>query len=271
MEVSTQTSEASVTADDDTFTTPSPMARKPLTVLYQDAHIVAIDKPPGLLVHRSPLDKRETQFAVQTLRDQIGRHVFPAHRLDRPTSGVLLFSFDGKIAASLGEQMMSKQVHKEYHAIVRGYVQGTGAIDYALKYRFDKIADKHRRQQPLPQQATTLYSAVNCYELPYPVGKYQTARYSLVKLNPTTGRKHQLRRHMVHIRHPIIGDTTHGDGKQNKFMQHTFNFKNLALTCTQMGFYHPVNGKWMTVSANMHDNMVNTLKAWREYEVPRNS
>lgn len=240
---------------------------KPLNVLYQDSHIIAIDKPAGLLVHRSPIDKKETRFAVQTLRDQIGRHVFPAHRLDRPTSGVLLFSFDGKIAARLGEQMMGKQVLKEYHAIVRGYVRGTGMIDYALKYRFDKIADKHRRQQPLPQQATTVYSAIKHFELPFPVGKYQTARYSLVKLNPTTGRKHQLRRHMAHIRHPIVGDTTHGDGKQNKFMQNAFNFRNLALTCSQMGFYHPVNGKWMTVSANMPDTMMNTLNAWRPFEV----
>ena len=255
------------TNEDEARTQSDPLQGKPLNVLYQDAHIVAIDKPPGLLVHRSPIDKKETQFAVQTLRDQIGRHVFPAHRLDRPTSGVLLFSFDGKIAASLGEQMMSKQVHKEYHAIVRGYVRGTGMIDYALKYRFDKIADKHRRQQPLPQQATTMYTAVKRFELPFAVGKYSTARYSLVKLNPTTGRKHQLRRHMVHIRHPIVGDTTHGDGKQNKFMQNAFNFRNLALTCTQMGFYHPVNGKWMTVSANMHDNMMNTMNAWRPFEV----
>ena len=239
----------------------------PLSVLYQDEHIVAIDKPPGLLVHRSPIDKKETRFAVQTLRDQLGKHVFPAHRLDRPTSGVLLFTFDGKTAAKLGEQMMSKRVYKEYHAIVRGFMYGCGMVDYPLKYRFDKIADKHRRQQQAPQPASTFYQVRKIFELPYAVGKYQSARYSLVTLNPTTGRKHQLRRHLVHLRHPIIGDTTHGDGKQNKFVQREFNFHNLALSCTQMGFYHPVSGKWMTVSANMHTNMVNTLNRWREYEL----
>ena len=236
----------------------------PLSVLYQDEHIVAIDKPPGLLVHRSPIDKKETRFAVQTLRDQLGKHVFPAHRLDRPTSGVLLFTFDGKTAAKLGEQMMSKRVYKEYHAIVRGFMYGCGMVDYPLKYRFDKIADKHRRQQQAPQPASTFYQVRKRFELPYAVGKYQSARYSLVTLNPTTGRKHQLRRHLVHLRHPIIGDTTHGDGKQNKFVQREFNFHNLALSCTQMGFSHPITGKWVTINSQMHSEM----RLWLEKLAP---
>jgi len=241
--------------------------KAPLTILYQDEHIVAIDKPPGLLVHRSPIDRHETRFAVQTLRDQLNRHVFPAHRLDRPTSGVLLFSFNSQVAAQLGKQLMNKQVQKEYHAIVRGYVKRAGLIDYALKYRYDKIADKHKRPQQAPQQATTLYECLANYELPIAVGKYQTARYSLVKLLPTTGRKHQLRRHMVHIRHPILGDTTHGDGKQNKFLQSHFGFQNLALSCTKMGFSHPISEKWVTVSVNMHSEMERVLNAWRNYLV----
>ncbi len=239
----------------------------PLNILYQDEHIVAIDKPPGLLVHRSPIDRHETRFAVQTLRDQLNKHVFPAHRLDRPTSGVLLFSFDSKTAAQLGQQLMNKQVQKQYHAIVRGYVKHSGLIDYALKYRYDKIADKHKRPQQAPQQATTVYESLANYELPFAVGKYETARYSLVKLLPSTGRKHQLRRHMVHIRHPILGDTTHGDGKQNKFLQTHFSFQNLALSCTQMGFYHPITGKWLSVSVRMHSEMQRVLNAWQEYQV----
>lgn len=237
----------------------------PLRVLYQDEHIVAIDKPPGLLVHRSPIDKHETVFAVQTLRDQIGRHVYPAHRLDRPTSGVLLFSFNSDIAAQLGKQMMDKQVSKTYLAIVRGFVHHTGLIDYALKYRYDKIADKHKRPQQAPQQATTVFESISTYEVPEPVGKYQTGRYSLVKLSPSTGRKHQLRRHMAHIRHPIIGDTTHGDGKQNKFAKEHFKFTNLALSCTQMGFVHPISKQWVSVNASMHPSMNKLVEALGPY------
>ena len=235
-----------------------------LPVLYQDEHIIAIEKPPGLLVHRSPIDRHETVFAVQTLRDQIGQHVYPAHRLDRPTSGVLVFSFSSEIAAKLGQQMMDKQVVKTYHAVVRGFVHHTGYIDYALKYRYDKIADKHKRPQQPPQPASTMYQSVAKFEVPEPVGKYQSARYSLVKLSPSTGRKHQLRRHMVHIRHPIIGDTTHGDGKQNKFAKQHFNFNNLALSCTHMGFSHPITGKWVTINSQMHGEM----RLWLEKLAP---
>lgn len=238
-----------------------------LNVLYQDEYIVAIDKPPGMLVHRSPIDKHETVFAVQTLRDQLGKHVYPAHRLDRPTSGVLLFSFSSDIAAALGKQMMEKQIGKTYHALVRGFVHNSGMIDYALKYRYDKIADKHKRPQQPPQQATTVYESVQRFEVPEPVGKYQSARYTLVRLLPSTGRKHQLRRHMVHIRHPIIGDTTHGDGKQNKFAKVHFNFSNLALSCTQMGFTHPVHQKWITVNGEMHQEMRRLLNELAPFAV----
>ena len=235
-----------------------------LPILYQDEHIIVINKPPGLLVHRSPIDRHETVFAVQTLRDQIGKHVFPAHRLDRPTSGVLVFSFSSEVAAKLGQQMMDKQVVKGYHAVVRGFVNHTGFIDYALKYRYDKIADKHKRPQQAPQPASTMYETLAKFEVPEPVGRYQSARYSLVKLSPSTGRKHQLRRHMVHIRHPIIGDTTHGDGKQNKFAKQHFNFNNLALSCTHMGFSHPVTGKWVTINSQMHSEM----RLWLEKLAP---
>lgn len=244
-----------------------PLGHETLNILYQDEYIIAVNKPCGLLVHRSPIDKQETRFAVQTLRDQVGFHVFPAHRLDRPTAGVLLFGTSGEVASALGEQMMRKTVLKQYKAIVRGYFDGTGVIDYALKYRYDKIADKHKRPQQPPQPATTLVESVHKYELPFAVGKYQTARYSLVDLFPSTGRKHQLRRHLVHIRHPIIGDTTHGDGKQNKFLRDNFGFKNLALTCTKMGFYHPVTSEWLTVEAPVHSEMQRMLMEWAPHSV----
>ncbi len=100
-----------------------------------------------------------------------------------------------------------------------------------------------------------MYESLAKFDVPEPVGRYQSARYSLVRLSPSTGRKHQLRRHMVHIRHPIIGDTTHGDGKQNKFAKSHFNFTHLALSCTQMGFSHPVTQKWITINGEMHSEM----------------
>lgn len=238
-----------------------------LTVLYQDESIVAIDKPPGLLVHRSPIDRHETQFAVQQLRDQVGRRVFPVHRLDRPTSGVLLFTYSGETASQLGIQLMQKQVKKQYTAVVRGHVHGTGFIDYPLKYRYDKYADKHKQQLLAPQTAQSDYTAMHRYELPFASGRYTTSRFSMIRLSPLTGRKHQLRRHCAHIRHPIVGDTTHGDGKQNKFLRETFTFENLALSCTQLGFFHPQTGKWIEIQSPVHGAMQTLLRNWQPWLV----
>ncbi len=238
-----------------------------LSILYQDETLVAINKPPGLLVHRSPIDRHESEFAVQQLRDQIGRHVYPVHRLDRPTSGVLLFTYNGDTASQLGIQLMQKQVKKQYLAVVRGHVRGTGFIDYPLKYRYDKFADKHKRQQLEPQTAQSEYVALSRYDLPFPSGRYATSRFSLVRLSPLTGRKHQLRRHCAHIRHPIVGDTTHGDGKQNKFLRETFTFENLALSCTQLGFFHPESGKWLEIQSPVHEAMQSLLHTWQAWRV----
>lgn len=242
------------------------MSSAALSVLYQDDQLVAIDKPSGLLVHRSPIDKHETEFAVQRLRDQLGQHVYPVHRLDRPTSGVLLFAFDGHTASALGKQMMARAVKKEYFAIVRGFVKASGYIDYALRFRPDKYADKDRGQIA-PQPATTLYHPLQHFELPESSGRYATSRYSTVRLIPCTGRKHQLRRHMVHLRHPIVGDSTHGDTKQNKFLRTRFGFEKLALTCTKLVFTHPHTGRQVAIEASPRLAMQELLQTWQPYRV----
>ncbi|GAB5382047.1 MAG: tRNA pseudouridine(65) synthase TruC [Aliiglaciecola sp.] len=233
-----------------------------LEVIYQDEHVVAIHKPAGLLVHRSLIDKRETVFAMQMLRDQINQHVFPVHRLDRPTSGVLLFALSSDVARMLTEQLTLKHVSKTYYAIVRGYSPEQGQIDYALKEKLDKIADKKARQDKAPQDALTDFQTLQSFELPFPVGRYQSARYSLVKLMPKTGRKHQLRRHMAHIRHPIVGDTTHGDGKQNQFVRLQYNFEGMALTCFEMALMHPVEKNPLILRSHFDKRMADLLYSW---------
>lgn len=230
--------------------------------MYQDEYIVAIDKPAGLLVHRSMIDKHETQFAMQILRDQIGQHVFPVHRLDKPTSGVLLFALSADVARTLTEQLTLKAVDKQYFAIVRGYCPDTGLIDYPLKEKLDKIADKRARQDKPPQSALTNYRSLHQFELPFAVGRYQSARYSLVELQPQTGRKHQLRRHMAHIRHPIVGDTTHGDGKQNAFIRQQYEFIGMALCCTRMSLIHPVKQETLIIRSQFDKRMANLLFSW---------
>jgi tRNA pseudouridine65 synthase len=233
-----------------------------LKILYQDAYLVAIYKPPGLLVHRSPIDKHETRFAMQMLRDQIGQHVFPVHRLDRPTSGVLIFALSSEMARALNEQFARQQISKTYYAIVRGHVKRPGTIDYGLKEKLDKIADKMVKTDKPAQTAQTHYSPMHTFELPFAVSRYPSARYSLLKLHPKTGRKHQLRRHMCHISHPIVGDITHGDGKHNTFVRQQFTFEGLALTCQQLDLLHPVSEQPLTIEAAFDPRMLELLERW---------
>lgn len=234
-----------------------------LSIIYQDEFLVAIYKPAGLLVHRSMLDKHETQVAVQLLRDQIGQYVFPVHRLDRPTSGVLVFALCADIARKLGEQFAAQVIEKTYLAIVRGHIMDAGKIDYALKEKLDKIADKRVRQDKPAQEAVTLFNRLHKFELPFAVSKYASARYSLVQLTPKTGRKHQLRRHLVHINHPIVGDTAHGDGKHNTFIRQQFNFHQLALTCKSMHLRHPVSEEPLVLNCDLDRNIFDLLEKWQ--------
>jgi len=182
-----------------------------LPILYRDDWLIAIHKPAGLLVHRSALDRHETRFALQMLRDQIGRQVFPVHRLDKGTSGVLLFALDREVGRVLNGQFERGEVAKTYLAVVRGHPPEAGEIDHPLV----RMADEHAGivASAAAQPALTRYCRLATVELPYRVDRYPSSRYALLELEPLTGRWHQLRRHLKHIAHPIIGDATHGKGR----------------------------------------------------------
>ncbi len=222
-----------------------------LEIIYRDEWLVAINKPAGLLVHRSMIDRYETQFAVQVLRDQIGQRVYPVHRLDKPTSGVLLFALDADTARQMGEIFTQRATEKCYLAVVRGYCAAEGVIDYPLKEQLDKMTDGKADQQKPPQPAVTVYQRLNQVELPHAVGRYATARYSLLQLQPQTGRKHQLRRHMKHIFHPIVGDTSHGDGKHNTLFREQLNCRRLLLHAETLSFTHPHQQQLIVLKAGL--------------------
>ncbi|MDD5248233.1 MAG: pseudouridine synthase [Rhodocyclaceae bacterium] len=218
-----------------------------LPILYRDEHLVAIDKPAGLLVHRSDIDRHETRFAVQLLRDQIGRRVQPVHRLDKGTSGVLLFAFDADTARHVGAQFENDAVHKLYRAVVRGWPPASGLIDHALTRQHDDYG--RTLKEAAAQPALTRYRRLVAVELPYAVERYPTARYALVELEPLSGRRHQLRRHMKHIAHPIIGDATHGKGIHNRFFQRQFGCERLLLACVELRLRHPHGGAEIAIRA----------------------
>lgn len=224
-----------------------------LPIIYQDQYLVAINKPAGLMVHRSDIDASATQFALQMVRDQIGQRVYPIHRLDRPTSGVLLFALSPEIAAHVCDQFEQHSVEKVYWAVVRGIPPKQGVIDHPLSFRADtrqerRKVKKHGKPATV-QSALTHYRTMATIELPVKVDKYPTSRYALVELKPKTGRKHQLRRHLKHISHPIIGDPKHGKSKHNNFFASEYHSSRLLLAARHLRFTHPVLNKEIKLDA----------------------
>jgi len=210
-----------------------------LPILLADTDLVAIHKPPGMLVHRSRIS-RDTVFVLQTLRDQLGQRVYPVHRLDRATSGVLLFGLSPQAAQQLVRQFEQRTVDKEYRALARGWVDEQGVIDHP-------VADEEGNN--VPQEAITAYRCLQRGELPFAVDRYPTSRYSLVSVSPRTGRRQQIRRHFKHISHHLVGDTTHGNGRHNRFFREQFGIHRLMLTAQRLCFDHPRSGQRLCVEA----------------------
>ncbi len=229
-----------------------------LEILYKDEYLVAINKPTALLVHKSPIDSKEIYFAMKILRDQIDQWVYPIHRLDKPTSGVLLFALDSETAGLMSEQFFSHTIEKKYIAVVRGYIAEVGIIDYALSVKLDKIADKKSSEIKEAQEAQTAFKRLATAELPFAVGRYDKTRYSLVELTPKTGRKHQLRRHMKHLSHHIIGDTKYGRGEHNKMVREHYDCHRLMLHAISLEFTHPYSGDRIKVEGPLD-------KVWEDF------
>jgi tRNA pseudouridine65 synthase len=220
-----------------------------LDILFQDEYLVAINKPHGLLVHQSSIARDAEEFALQLLRDQLNQKVFPAHRLDRKTGGVLLFSLSKEVDKLMQQQFQDNRVHKKYLALVRGHTPDDEEIDYPL-----------RKENGTLQDAFTRYKTLARAELNVPFGSHPTSRYSLVEAKPETGRMHQLRKHFAHIFHPIIGDRTHGCNKQNKLFKEKWELDTMLLHASQLAFEHPVNGMQVLIEAPLQPEFLRMLE-----------
>jgi tRNA pseudouridine65 synthase len=217
-----------------------------LDILYLDDYLAAVTKPPGLLVHRTGLDAGETRFALQMLRDQLGRMVWPAHRLDKGTSGVLLFTLDADTARLLGQAFESGQgLQKTYRAVVRGWPADSGLIDHPLK----RMPDDMRTERLEVQPAQSRFATLRRFELPLPQQGFASTRCAEVVLEPLTGRRHQLRRHMKHIAHPILGDATHGKGPLNRAVADVVGLQRLWLHAESLELPHPVSGQHLRLAS----------------------
>jgi len=217
-----------------------------LDILYLDDYLAIVTKPAGWLVHRTPLDKGETRFVLQALRDQIGQHVWPVHRLDKGTSGVLLFALDADTARTLGQAFESGEgLQKTYRAVVRGWPADSGLIDHPLK----RMPDDMRTERTEIQQAQSRFATLRHFDLALPQQSFTSTRCAEVELEPLTGRRHQLRRHMKHIAHPIIGDATHGKGPLNRAVADLIGLQRLWLHAESLELPHPVSGQLLRLAS----------------------
>lgn len=211
----------------------------PLEVLHVDDHIAVIDKPAGLMVHDSKLARGETDFVSDRLREQFGRQIFLIHRLDRATSGCLLLAFDRDAASVLGKTLMSREVEKDYLAVCRGWPEEQFVVDHPLDGGPGK---------PEKKPAITRFTRLATGEWPLPSAEFPTSRYALMRCQPETGRFRQIRRHLKHMSHHLIGDSSHGDGRHNR------NFRmrgvhRMLLHARRLAFLHPVSGERIVVQA----------------------
>lgn len=238
-----------------------------LPILYQDAHLIAVHKPAGLLVHRTGIDRHETRFAVQIVRDQIGQHVFPVHRLDKGTSGVLLFALNQPVARELSQHFTEQKIAKRYWAVVRGHPAEQGRIDHPLDRILDDYGNRRDSEQATEapaesQTAITEFRRLATIELPVAIDRYPCSRYALLELMPLTGRRHQIRRHLKHLAHPIIGDVRYGKGNHNRYFREVLQAPRLLLACVRMQLHHPVSGQLLCIEQAVDGYFQDLLRQW---------
>jgi len=234
-----------------------------LRICYRDSMIVVVEKPAGMLVHRSGIDAGETVFLMQTLRDQLGQHVFPVHRLDKPTSGLVIFALNSEAARAMSLMFERGEVDKSYLAFVRGHTPPSVIIDHALRDEVDTKGWKTK--DGAIREAATELTTLGSWTIPEPVDRYPEARYSKVELKPLTGRYRQLRRHMKHISHPILGDVRYGKGTHNRFVAQRVGVKRLWLHARSLIFRHPYGQEMLAVEAETPTDF-NLMEAWLERE-----
>lgn len=236
------------------------MSAGELEILFRDEHLVAVNKPPGVFVHRSPMSTRDEPNVMRMLRDQIGQLVTPVHRLDRATSGVLLFALTSEAARELSRQFAGHLVRKRYVAIVRGHTPDEMTIDLPLKPHRDGLNDGDKQLPAVAvssgsqgktksQEALTGIRTLAQCEIPHSAGRYPTSRYSLIEATPETGRRHQIRRHLKHISHPILGDVAHGDHRHNHLLRELCGLNRMLLVARSLKFEHPATKESQAIDA----------------------
>lgn len=230
-----------------------------LEIVFEDEWLLGVNKPAGLLVHPSWITAADEPTLMGLLKTHTGADkLHTIHRLDRATSGIILVGKNLELTQALQAQFLQRSISKTYLATVRGWTEDAEVIDYPLVPKRDKFAEPLAQENPEPKEAVSAYRTLGRVELDIPIGPYPKARYSLVEVKPTTGRKHQIRRHMKHILHPIVGDTKYGEGRHNRLFRDHFDLHRMLLMATEIEFTHPASQARIKLGAGV-DTQVHRL------------
>ena len=222
-------------------------------ILHQDDVIVVVNKPAGMPVHRSRLVSDGDVYLIDVVRAQLPGRLHLIHRLDRATSGVLLIGRSPEVAATLGQQFMQRSVQKTYLAVCRGWPAERGTLDYPLP----GVRENSERKA-----AITHWRRLQTTEVSVAVNRYPQQRYALVEITPETGRYRQIRRHFAHLRHPLIGDTSHGRTEHNRLFKQYFGSHRLLLHAHSLSFNHPLTGERLCIEAPLDAEFTRVLHAF---------
>jgi tRNA pseudouridine65 synthase len=227
-------------------------------ILYSDDHVVVVNKPAGMPVHRSHMVQSDDGFLIDAVRERVPGPLHLIHRLDRATSGVLLIGRSAEVAGTLGRQFMERGVEKTYLAVCRGWPDEIGELDYPLP---------GVRENSDRKPALTRWKRLQTIEVPIAINRYPQQRYALVEVSPETGRYRQIRRHFAHLRHPLIGDTSHGRTEHNRLFKQYYSTHRLLLHAWRLAFDHPVEAHRMVIEAPL-DAEFSALLARFEWALP---
>jgi len=226
-------------------------------VLYRDNELLGVNKPAGIPVHGSRILEGQPKTLLSMVRNLEGKPAHVVHRLDRPVSGVMLFTGSRLMLRQMGQEFENRRVGKCYLAVARGWAESKGMISHPLQAPRDE-----RKSGSVAREAVTRYERIARVETPFPVHPYPASRYSLLALYPETGRRHQLRRHMKHISHHLIGDTTYGRGEHNQLFREKFACHRLLLHAWTLEFRHPATGKQLRIQAPLDAGFGGVIEAF---------
>jgi tRNA pseudouridine65 synthase len=223
-----------------------------LDIIFEDQFIICVNKPNNMVVHHAYHSRNvaDEMALLQLIQAEKGIKVYPIHRLDRKTSGIILLAKETIHVSKFQELFTNNEIEKTYYGVVRGFSPESKIIDSPVK----------GRDASIHKDALTYLKTLEQIVLEIPVKPYDSSRYSLVELKPKTGRMHQLRVHTNKISHPLIGDIKYGDKNHDLMFEENFGWKNMFLHAGHLKFKHPFSEEVLILKANFPKDWISLFE-----------